>query len=195
MRTVFGAHTAAQRPNPGRLVEQPPLTEAASKHSAALMRINHTGEVCAQALYQGQALTAKLSSVRHSMEQAAEEENDHLYWCRERIHELGSHTSYLNPVWYLGSFTIGASAGFIGDKWSLGFVAETEKQVVRHLESHLQQIPAHDYKSREILLQMKDDEQHHATVAMEAGAATLPAPIQFLMKVSAKMMTSTTYWI
>jgi len=171
------------------------LTEQHRKLSAALMRINHCGEVCAQALYQGQALTARNDAVRQSMQQASDEENDHLHWCRNRLKELDSRVSYLNPLWYLGSFTIGAVAGLIGDKWSLGFVAETERQVVRHLESHLQQITEHDYKSHAVLAQMKIDEAEHATNAVKNGAAELPEAIKKLMGFSSKMMTQTAYWV
>jgi ubiquinone biosynthesis monooxygenase Coq7 len=157
------------------------------------MRINHSGEVAAQGLYQGQALTAKLPEVREKMERAAAEENDHLDWCEQRIHELGTHTSYLNPLWYFGSVAIGATAGFAGDKWSLGFVAETEHQVVRHLDSHLAQISPSDHKSRAILKQMKEDEGHHATVALNAGGADLPAPIKTFMSLTSKIMTKSVY--
>ena len=157
------------------------------------MRINHTGEVCAQALYQGQALTARLPGVRASMERAAQEENDHLVWCEERINELGNRTSYLNPLWYAGSFAIGAAAGIAGDKWSLGFVAETEHQVEAHLDDHLSQVPQSDQRTRAILEQMKEDEVSHATKALAAGGATLPGPIRQAMKLMSKVMTSTVY--
>ncbi|HEU5338909.1 MAG TPA: 2-polyprenyl-3-methyl-6-methoxy-1,4-benzoquinone monooxygenase, partial [Sulfuricaulis sp.] len=153
------------------------------------------GEICAQALYQGQATTARLPEVRGKMDQAAQEENDHLAWTEERIRELGSHTSYLNPLWYAGSFAIGAFAGLAGDKWSLGFVAETEKQVVKHLESHLQRLPTEDLKSRQILEQMRDDEGHHATVAIESGGVPLPEPVRQLMRFASKIMTRTAYWL
>jgi ubiquinone biosynthesis monooxygenase Coq7 len=159
------------------------------------MRINHSGEVAAQALYQGQALTARLPGVRDKMERAAEEENDHLVWCERRINELGSHKSYLNPFWYAGSFAIGALAGAAGDKWSLGFVAETERQVVRHLDEHLSRLPEHDQRSRAVLEQMKEDEGHHATVALEAGGAELPEPVKKLMSLTSRVMTRTAYWV
>jgi ubiquinone biosynthesis monooxygenase Coq7 len=159
------------------------------------MRINHCGEVCAQALYQGQALTAKLPDVREKMEQAAAEENDHLQWCSDRLEQLDSHKSLFNPLWYASSFTIGAVAGILGDKWSLGFVAETEKQVVKHLESHLKKLPKNDLQSKCIIEQMRDDELHHATVAIEAGGADLPAPVKTLMNGMAKVMTKSVYWI
>ena len=159
------------------------------------MRINHCGEVCAQALYQGQALTAKLPEVREKMEQAATEENDHLQWCADRLKELDSHTSFFNPFWYVSSFSIGAVAGLLGDKWSLGFVAETEYQVVRHLQSHLDELPENDKKSRAVIEQMKEDELHHATVAIEAGGAELPTPVKLAMRSMAKVMTKSVYWV
>jgi ubiquinone biosynthesis monooxygenase Coq7 len=159
------------------------------------MRVNHSGEVCAQALYQGQALTARLPVVRERMEQAALEENDHLAWCEQRLHELGSHKSYLNPAWYAGSFAIGALAGLIGDKWSLGFLAETERQVVRHLEGPLGSLPPDDLKSRAILEQMHTDEAQHATLAVESGGAALPPSIRGLMQSVSKVMTGTAYWV
>lgn len=195
VRTVFGKPQVTERPDPSEGIKLPELDSTETRHSAGLMRINHTGEVCAQALYQGQALTAKLPNVRTNMERAAQEENDHLQWCENRLNELGSQPSYLNPFWYLGSFTIGATAGFIGDKWSLGFVAETEQQVVRHLDKHLVQLPEKDNKSIAILKQMKTDEQNHATTALEAGAAELPRVIKKLMSLSSKIMTKTAYWL
>ncbi|HED17237.1 MAG TPA: 2-polyprenyl-3-methyl-6-methoxy-1,4-benzoquinone monooxygenase [Gammaproteobacteria bacterium] len=195
VRTVFGNPQVTERANPATDTPETELDETQSRHVAALMRINHTGEVCAQALYQGQALTAKLPKVRESMERAAQEENDHLDWCESRIRDLHSHTSYLNPIWYAGSFAMGAVAGAVGDKWSLGFVAETERQVVRHLDSHLAQLPEQDEKSRVILEQMKSDEQHHATIALEAGGAELPKPIKKAMATMSKVMTGMTYYI
>jgi len=194
-RTVFAPARAPQRPNPAASTAEAPLDTNARREVGALMRINHTGEICAQALYQGQALTARLPLVRQKMEQAANEEIDHLAWTETRIRELGTHTSYLNPLWYAGSFAIGAFAGAIGDRWSLGFVAETERQVVAHLERHLARLPSGDDKSRRILEQMRDDEGHHATTALEAGAAQLPDPIQRLMRAASKVMTRITYWI
>ena len=162
---------------------------------ASLVYLLAAGEVCAQALYQGQALTAKLPNVREKMERAAQEENDHLAWCESRLKELGDHTSYLNPFWYAGSFAIGALAGLAGDKWSLGFVVETERQVVKHLDSHLQQLPPQDEKSRVILEQMKEDESRHATAALQAGGAELPTPVKKVMQATSKIMTRTTYHI
>jgi len=195
LRTLFGGYKVTDRKNPSSAIQESELTSDEKRHSAGLMRINHCGEVCAQALYQGQALTAKLPDVREKMEQAAAEENDHLQWCADRLDQLNSRTSFLNPLWYAGSFSIGAVAGILGDKWSLGFVAETEHQVVRHLQSHLDKISVDDKKSRVIIEQMKDDELHHATVALEAGGAELPAPVKFAMKTMAKVMTKSVYWV
>jgi len=157
--------------------------------SASLMRVNHVGEVCAQALYQGQALTSRSVEVREKMNEAAEEEIDHLNWCFRRIEQLDSHTSYLNPIWYLGSFALGLGAGLAGDKWSLGFLAETERQVVEHLESHLDRLPEEDTVSRAIVAQMAEDEAKHAEMAMRNGAAELPEFIKRAMKATARIMT------
>ena len=195
VKTAFGPPPAESRPNPARGLSDGELTAADRDLAARFMRINHAGEVCAQALYQGQALTARLPDVRGKMEQAAQEENDHLAWTAERLRELGSHTSVLNPIWYTGSFAIGALAGLAGDKWSLGFVAETEKQVVAHLDGHLARLSPNDAKSRAILEQMKIDEGRHATVAIEHGAATLPPPVRQLMRLTSKLMTKTVYWV
>jgi len=195
LRTLFGRPQVTERPNPAEQVADPDLTDQERDLSARLMRINHTGEVCAQALYQGQALTARLPEVRGGMERAAAEENDHLDWCEKRIHELGGRTSLLNPLWYAGSFLIGATAGFAGDKWSLGFVAETEHQVGDHLDSHLHRLPAQDERTRAIVEQMKEDEAHHATVALEGGGAPLPAPLRLAMTLASKVMTKTVYWL
>lgn len=185
----------AARPSPANNVERPSLTPHERKHSGALMRINHVGEICAQALYQGQALTARSSKVREQMQHAADEEVDHLAWCAERIDELGSHTSYLNPVWYTGSLTIGIVAGMVGDRWNLGFVAETEKQVVRHLDGHLDSLPENDVASRKVVEQMRIDELQHATSAIDAGAAELPQPVKAAMRVMSKVMTTLAYWV
>jgi ubiquinone biosynthesis monooxygenase Coq7 len=192
--TVSGKPKSTERATPGEDLPEAELSDKERRHIAGLMRINHAGEVSAQGLYQGQALTAKLPDVRDTMVRAAEEENDHLLWCEQRLEALSSHKSLLNPVWYLGSFTIGALAGKAGDKWSLGFVAETEKQVVAHLDSHLAQIPQKEQKSRAVLEKMKEDELHHGTVAMDAGGAELPKPVQFLMGQVSKIMTKTSYW-
>jgi ubiquinone biosynthesis monooxygenase Coq7 len=195
LTTVIGQPNTTLRTIPGQPIAEAVLSDAERKKSAALMRVNHAGEVSAQALYQGQALTAKLPAVRQAMENAALEENDHLVWCQHRLESLGSHRSVLNPFWYAGSFAIGALAGKIGDKWSLGFVAETEKQVVAHIDEHLKQISADDLKSRAILEQMKIDELQHGTTALEAGGAELPLPVRGAMQLVSKVMTKTSYWI
>lgn len=195
LHTVLGPTPEAGRPNPEANQDDADLTTAERELAGRLMRINHAGEICAQALYQGQAVTARLPEVRGKMEQAAQEENDHLAWTGKRIRDLGTHTSYLNPLWYAGSFAIGALAGVLGDKWSLGFVAETEKQVVEHLNNHLQRLPSGDGKSRAILEQMREDEGRHATVAIESGAAALPEPVKRLMGCTSKIMTGTAYWL
>lgn len=195
MRTLIPKSSHASRPSPALVEPHSTVDAQHNKHIAGLMRINHTGEVCAQALYQGQALTAKLPHIREQMEHAAEEEVDHLVWCEQRIHELGSHTSVLNPLFYGLSFAIGATAGTISDKVSLGFVAATEDQVCKHLDDHLQQIPADDPKSRAILQQMRIDEEEHANVALDAGGYRFPAPVKFGMSLMAKVMTASTYRI
>jgi ubiquinone biosynthesis monooxygenase Coq7 len=195
LRTCFGRPQVTERPDPAKEHPEADMSEQERDLAARLMRINHTGEVCAQALYQGQALTAKLPEVRSSMERAAQEENDHLDWCESRLKEFDNRKSLLNPLWYAGSFAIGAAAGLAGDKWSLGFVAETEHQVEAHLEDHLQRLPAQDMKSRAVLEQMKEDEIRHATVALEAGGAELPAPIKLAMKLTSKLMTKSVYYI
>jgi 3-demethoxyubiquinol 3-hydroxylase len=195
LRTVFGRPQVTERPDPAAGLPEPQLADTDRRHVARLMRINHTGEVCAQGLYQGQALTARLPEVRAKMERSAQEENDHLAWCEDRIEALGDRKSLLNPVWYAGSFAIGAAAGLAGDKWSLGFVAETERQVERHLDEHLGQLPTHDEKDRAVLEQMKSDEIHHAAVAAAAGSAELPSPIRLAMRLASKVMTRTVYWI
>lgn len=195
LRTLFGRPQVTERANPAESVEEAEMDEAERDLAARLMRINHTGEVCAQALYQGQALTAKLPAIRDSMERAAKEENDHLAWCENRLDELDDRKSLLNPIWYAGSFLIGATAGLAGDRWSLGFVAETEHQVEAHLDDHLGRIPAQDRKSIAILEQMKEDEIHHATVALEAGGAVLPAVIKSAMKLTSKLMTRSVYYL
>ena len=199
VRTLFGQPKITERPNPARdpLLKdsEAELSDTDRQLAGRLMRINHAGEVAAQGLYQGQALTARLPQVRQQMERAALEENDHLDWCEKRATELGSHVSILNPAWYAGSAAIGALAGLAGDKWSLGFVAETEKQVVKHLEEHLEQLPEHDTKSRAILEQMKTDESKHATTAIENGAAEMPPQVKKLMTAMSKVMTGTAYYI
>ena len=178
LRTIFGNPVTTERKNPSDDTAEHNLSETERKLSSSLMRVNHSGEVSAQALYQGQALTARLEKVRDSMQRAALEENDHLAWTEQRLTELSSRKSLLNPVWYCGSFAIGAVAGLLGDKWSLGFVAETEHQVIRHLNEHLEKLPENDARSEAVLKQMKTDEAHHATVALEGGGAELPLPVK-----------------
>ncbi len=195
VRTLAGRPLVTERPDPARDVGEGELGEAEKTESMRLMRVNHSGEVAAQALYQGQALTAKLPEVRKRMERAAAEENDHLDWCEKRVHALGGHLSYLNPLWYTGSFAIGATAGLAGDKWSLGFVAETERQVVEHLDEHLKKISPEDRKSRAVLEQMKIDEAHHGELAKAAGGVELPAPVKALMGVTSGIMTGMAYWL
>jgi ubiquinone biosynthesis monooxygenase Coq7 len=179
--------------SPANQIDESELTDEERKHAIGLMRVNHAGEVCAQALYQGQALTAKLPEVGEQMEHAAEEEIDHLAWCEERIHELGGRTSALNPVWYAMSFGIGAGAGLISDKLSLGFVAATEDQVCDHLQKHLQELPANDQKSRTIVEHMLDDEARHAETALNAGGHRFPAPVKKLMTLVSSAMTGSSY--
>jgi ubiquinone biosynthesis monooxygenase Coq7 len=193
LRTLLPFSGQPSRPSPGIVQPEAELDEQQAQHVAGLMRINHTGEVCAQGLYQGQALTAKLPQVRSAMEHAADEEIDHLAWCEQRIRQLGSQPSILNPLFYGLSFGVGAAAGLISDKVSLGFVAATEDQVVKHLDDHLQQIPQEDQKSRAILEQMRADEERHASNALDSGGVRFPKPIKFGMSLLAKVMTSTTY--
>lgn len=190
LKTIFAPAPLAQRQSPAADIEEAELSAAQRQQIAGLMRIDHAGEVCAQALYLGHALTAKTESIKVQMQQAADEENDHLAWCEMRLEELQSHRSHLNPLWYAGSFSLGVISGWLGEKWNLGFVAETERQVTHHLESHLERLPAEDEKSRAILLQMRDDELQHAHHAEEAGAAELPALIRFMMGKMSKVMTT-----
>jgi len=194
LKTLASA-TTASRPSPAGRPLDPPLDESERRHAAGLMRVNHAGEIAAQALYQGQALTARGAEVREKLHRAAEEEGDHLAWCEERLRELDSRTSVLNPLWYAGSFAIGALAGALGDRVSLGFVAETERQVEGHLDEHLQRLPRNDERSRRVLAQMKADETRHGENARAAGARELPAPVKLLMKLTSRVMTRTAYWI
>lgn len=194
LRTVLAeAHTVRPFPDQGKAESD--MTPEEKRHAAALMRINHTGEVCAQALYNGQALTARNPATEEALREASQEETEHLAWCEKRIKELGSHKSLLNPLWYAGSFTLGAVAGALGDKWNLGFLAETEKQVGKHIEGHLQRLPAQDEKSRAVLEQMAIDEAKHADTAIQHGGAPLPLPVKLAMKLTSKVMTKTVYWI
>lgn len=192
LRTLAASPTGS-RPSPeSKAVSAEPLSESERKLSASLMRVNHTGEVCAQALYQGQALTAKLPKVREEMEQAAAEEVDHLAWCEDRIKDLGSHTSILNPAFYALSFGIGAAAGLVGDNISLGFVAATEDQVCKHLKNHQERLPVADTKSRAVVDQMLIDEEKHGHAALAAGGLEFPSGIKTAMTVVSRVMTETT---
>lgn len=194
LRTVF-APARSLRVTPGRELPEAGMTDEQRRFSASLMRVNHTGEICAQALYQGQALTARDSQARVALEQAAQEETEHLAWTEGRIEELGGRKSLLNPAWYASSFVLGAVTGLLGDRWNLGFLAETERQVVTHLEGHLRRLPAEDGKSRAIVESMKEDEARHATSAVGHGAAELPQPAKAAMRLLSKVMTSTAYHI
>lgn len=195
LRISTGEAPHPQRGNPGAELDSAELDEEQRRHVAGLMRINHTGEVCAQALYAGQAATARDDATRHAMQSAADEEIDHLSWCEDRLKELDSRPSLLNPLWYAGSFAIGAAAGLAGDDWSLGFVKETENQVEAHLQDHLQRLPAGDARSQAILDQMKVDEAKHAHMAEEAGARELPPPIRRAMAFTAGIMKALAYRI
>ena len=195
LRSVVGGANS-QRPAPGsELLSKTVLDTQERQHAAGLMRVNHVGEVCAQALYQSQKLVARNPQIQEMLDHSGQEEMDHLAWCETRLQELGSHTSYLNPFWYAGSFAIGLAAGLAGDKWSLGFVVETEKQVENHLESHLKKLPEEDHRSRAIVEQMRIDEIEHGQAALHAGGVTLPEPIQKIMQAMSKVMTSTAYKI
>lgn len=192
--TVFGSPVNG-RETPGGALEEGALAAEQKRHSAGLVRVDHSGEVCAQALYLGQALTAHDQATREAMQQASEEENDHLVWCQQRLEELGSHTSYLNPIWFVGSLAMGMIAGVLGDRWSLGFVAETERQVTAHLDGQLKVLPPRDAKTAAILKQMREDEAAHATMACQAGAHELPGMVKRLMRGLSKIMTTIAYRI
>ena len=185
----------SDRPYPAAELAESNLNEDEKRHISGLMRVNHAGEIAAQALYKAQALTARKDELKKAMQESADEEIDHLNWCEARLKELDDHTSYLEPIWSAGSFGIGLLAGVFGDKWNLGFLAETEYQVVRHLDSHLKQIPERDQRSRAILEQMREDELHHATTAETAGAANLPEAVKKLMGLTSKVMTKTAYYV
>lgn len=193
LRAVF-APAQASRPTPGTR-DPAPLPDTERREAAALMRVNHTGEIAAQALYEGQALVARSPATRELLRKAAREETDHLAWCEARLRELDSRPSLLNPLWYAGSFAIGALAATLGDRASLGFVAETERQVEGHLDEHLARLPAGDARSRAIVAAMREDEIAHGAAAESAGAAPLPAPARELMRHAARIMTRTAYWI
>jgi ubiquinone biosynthesis monooxygenase Coq7 len=193
LRTIAAPAGMPTRKNPSADIAETDLSDKQMTHAAGLMRVNHAGEVAAQALYQGHAMVARDPSIERQMQRAANEEFDHLAWCEQRLTELNSRPSLLSPIWYSGAFAIGAASGILGDKWSLGFIAETEKQVCAHLDSHLENLPDNDDKSRAIVKQMRDEEEEHGENAIEAGAAELPAPLQRLMKLTAKVMTNTAY--
>ena len=193
LRSSF-AKPQSTRPTPGNPAPAP-VDSGRRRHVAGLMRVNHAGEIAAQGLYQGQALTARTPETRAALRRAADEEGDHLAWCRDRLDELGSRPSLLNPLWYAGSVAIGAVAGLCGDRASLGFMAETEKQVEGHLADHLSRLPADDARSRAIIEQMQADEVGHGRAAIAAGGESLPEPIPRLMRLTARFMTGTAYWI
>lgn len=194
LRTLAGVH-AAERRSPAEGLAEAALDEASREEAAALMRVNHVGEVCAQALYQGQALTARAPENRYALEQAALEEQDHLVWSAGRIAELGGRPSLLNPLWYASSFALGAAAGAFGDRWSLAFLAETERQVEEHLAGHLQRLPASDQRTRAVVEAMREDEAKHRDSALALGAAELPAFIKAGMRVMARIMTTVSHRI
>jgi ubiquinone biosynthesis monooxygenase Coq7 len=192
LRTLCApAHSV--RPHPDAELAETDLSEAEQRHACALMRVNHSGEVCAQALYQGQALTARDPVAREALKQAAFEEIEHLAWTAQRVHALGGHVSLLNPLWYGGSLALGIGAGLLGDKWNLGFLEETEHQVAAHLTRHLDSLPQQDQKSRAVVSQMRDDESRHAEMAHQQGAARLPSGVRQLMTLSSRLMTALSY--
>ena len=195
LKTVTATPTHGTRESPATDVGDEPMSASEKAHAAGLMRVNHAGEIAAQGLYQGHAAVARDPSTEEQMQHAADEELDHLAWCEQRLKELGSGPSRLNPIWYGGAFVMGAASGVLGDRWSLGFIEETERQVVQHLSGHLDGLPAKDAKSRAIVHQMRDEEALHGANAKDAGAAKLPAGIQGLMRLTAKIMTKTAYWI
>lgn len=195
MLRILFAPAQSRRAVPGDGVPEADLSEAERRRVASLMRVNHCGEICAQALYQGQALTSRDASVRDTLRQAADEEIEHLAWMGKRIDELGGRKSLLNPVWYVGALSMGALAGRLGNKWNLGFLAETERQVEAHLDGHLAELPLQDRRSREVLEQVKVDEIGHAATATRLGAAELPAPVKLAMKLAARVMTRTAYYV
>lgn len=196
LRTLWGVPLGSERANPSDAVTEPvALSPEETALSVSLMRVNHAGEVCAQALYQGQALTSRDTELKNSLAQAALEENDHLLWCQNRIAGLGGHTSYLNPLWYVGSLSIGAMCGLVGERFNLSFLAETERQVVAHLDKHLQLLPSNDTASRAILTCMREDELTHQTTAMNAGAIPLTTPLPTMMQATARIMTTLAYYV
>jgi ubiquinone biosynthesis monooxygenase Coq7 len=194
LRTVFGNPTG-DRPSPGLGVPDTEMSSDEKSGVAALMRVNHCGEICAQALYQGQALVARTDSTRKLLLQAAQEERDHLAWCEQRLHDLGGSRSVLNPLWYAGSFGLGVASGMLGDRWSMAFLVETERQVERHLDDHLTRLPEYDRKSRKVVEAMRDDEIRHGDSGEQHGAAPLPQAIKLTMRIISRLMTRTAYWI
>jgi ubiquinone biosynthesis monooxygenase Coq7 len=194
LRTLSGVYDTA-RPYPAEDIPETVSEPRDRRRAGALMRVNHSGEVAAQALYQGQAFAAGATATRQALMEAAREESDHLAWCSARLRELGARTSLLNPIWYAGSFAIGALAGAAGDRTSLGFVAETERQVVEHLEGHLHRLPEGDARTRAIIAQMSADEERHGHNALLAGGGELPPPARVIMKLTARVMTRTAYWL
>ncbi len=194
LRTLFASPSAARR-SPADQSKSQSLSSWEQDESARLMRVNHTGEVCAQALYQGQSLTARNADLKQIFEQSAEEENDHLAWCEQRIRSLNGKTSKLNPFFYVGSYAMGAAVGMLGDRASAGFLAETEYQVADHLDRHLNRLPVSDRESRKVLQQMREDELKHAKTAEQSGADTVTEPARGLMRLMSKFMTSTSYWV
>jgi len=194
LRTV-GNVADASRASPADALPEAELTEPERRHAAALMRVNHVGEVCAQALYQGQALTARDARARGALERAAREEEDHLAWSEQRVRELGGRTSLLNPLWYAGAFAIGSVAGALGDRWNLGFLAETERQVEEHLSGHLERLPAEDARTRTLVEAMRADEARHRDTALRLGAAELPPPVKLAMRLASGLMTRVAYRI
>ena len=193
LKTVTTVPAHGTRASPARDVDDKPMSASEKSHAAGLMRVNHAGEVAAQGLYQGHAVAARTREIEAQMQQAADEEFDHLAWCEQRLDELGERPSRLSPVWYAGAFAMGAVSGVIGDKWSLGFIAETERQVCDHLDSHLDRLPADDARSRAIVATMRDEEAEHGRNAVAAGAAELPRALKMLMQATARIMTTTAY--
>ncbi len=195
LKTVSTAPTHATRESPARNVDDTQLSASEKSHAAGLMRVNHAGEIAAQGLYQGHAAVARDPEIEGQMQRAADEELDHLAWCEERLTELGAAPSRLSPVWYGGAFVMGAASGILGDRWGLGFIEETERQVVQHLTGHLDRLPPDDAKSRAIVHQMRDEEALHGANARDAGAAELPSGVRRLMRLTAKIMTRAAYWL
>ena len=195
LRTVAGSSIHTTRENPARHIDDKPMSATEKSHAAALMRINHAGEIAAQGLYQGHATITHNPSIKKHMQCAADEERDHLAWCDQRLKELDARPSHLNPIWYGGAFALGVASGILGDRWSLGFIEETERQVVQHLTEHLDRLPVNDEKSRAIIYKMRDEEALHGANAKDAGASDLPVPIRLFMRLTAKIMTGTAYWL